>query len=173
MGAPNWLSDVSLVVSPVVSLAGAAMSFVIYRKQKLERAATSHALQSALTPSLIGDINTALAGIDSVIDQAEGFRVVRMVNAKQAGEILRALANVRLPTFAEYKDNLPAFDVSVARALLRAYSTLERTRSVVSGFLSGERSLADWTVAIQAVRKEAPHARDHLIAARNALEELL
>jgi len=88
MAIPGWFVTVSTVVSPLVSAAGAIVSWRIYARQKADVAARTLEVQTSLVASLLGDpITPDVTGPQQMI-QAMGFQPTKIAEQERTNSAL-------------------------------------------------------------------------------------
>lgn len=169
MAVPEWFVTVSTVVSPLLSVAGVFVSWKIYSKQKADVAARTLVMQCSLAASLLGDVDTAIAALQDVVDQCQRIPRVSVHNASVALLALRGLAAVHMPTVEAFKTQIASFEPTLADPILQASSCIERVRRIVDGFISTSPGPVEVSTAVVGFSTSAPEAMAKLEKARRAL----
>ena len=169
MAIPDWLTIASTVASPLVSAAGAIVSWRVYSRQTTDSKEKMRALQAALAPTLLGDVDLAISSLQEIMDRCGRFKKLSMANSSEAMLVMRGLGGIRMPAVESFREQIASFNGKVADAVLQASACLDRVHHVVEGFLNQHPNIADLASAVAAAQISSPNAMDKLQAARRAL----
>lgn len=145
-------ADVWEIVTAISTMCAVIVALTISLTQIWRDACKARRIRHAISPALIGDLETVMEVLKLINETASHLFQVRMTNAHEASNVISLGQSLIVPSFDKFKDILPDLGSVVAPNVIKTYGKIIRISALTLTYRTDIASLEQASDEVTALK---------------------